>query len=652
MSNRPRSHQIEDQSRIAFEQQLPKQWVYRPVRPDYGVDGSVEVFDELGQRTGKQFNVQLKATDEANLKRALAIRLKTKTCEYYRSLDLPILIVRFHAPTGKLFAKWFHEFDTYYAKAGKGQTTFRLAESDEWSNDTGAGLSVDLDRIRRLRSGNLPLPVPFGLEFSENLVHGLSAAEVSLSLRKAVQQVPSVLTLDGAPHSAYGRIRVSNNTVVVSLAGLRSFTLHFHQPYSAESARRSLHADILIGIALTFDSAGYPDPAARILAEFGSQSGLASSPEIALRMAGSMARAHRLTEALRLAEALLIDRRSRLAAQSVIIPVLAKSAVMSAEEKELTRHLLTRSVEEEEKTGDSVAAAISNYNLGNYLRSLSLSKAAFRHFRRAARLDPKYVERGYFCREIAGVLFGLGRYGVAAKLYARALDLGEGKMTRALFADALMFSGNYTDAISEFDAYVASAHEAESEFVLKTWGLKGLRRLLKCDRQIRQRTAAIQLATPNPEVPEVDFAEQLEKALNLDALCGIAWFNLGVCFAHQGKSEDALIAFLWGALVQRNNTEAWANAFGLSVSSAELKDLAPHIAIAARSSTGEGFMQAVLENAEAQPANFPKLQYLAAVNEILAQIPKVDPPFEVRMHGKTGIVHIAARDPYRTILEG
>lgn len=217
------------------------------------------------------------------------------------------------------------------------------------------------------------------------------------------------------------------------------------------------------------------------------------------------------------------------------------------------------------------------------------------------------------------MLFGLGRYRAAAKLYARALDLGEGKMTRALFGDALMFSGNYLDAISEFDAYIASDMEPESEFVLKAWGLKGLRRLLKCDRQMRQRTAAIELATPTPQVPEVDFGGKLEQALNLDALCGIAWFNLGVCFVHQGKSEDALIAFLWAALVQRKNAEAWANAFGLSVSSSRLRDLAHHIAIAARFSTGEGFMQAVVKNAEAQPANFPKLQYLAAVNEILTQ---------------------------------
>ena len=162
------------------------------------------------------------------------------------------------------------------------------------------------------------------------------------------------------------------------------------------------------------------------------------------------------------------------------------------------------------------------------------------------------------------------------------------------------------------------------------------------DRQQRQRKAAIRLVTPDPQATEADFTERLERALKLDALCGIAWFNLGVHFAHQGKTEDALIAFLWAALVQSNDVEAWANAFGLSMSSSKFSALACHIVIAARFATGERFAEAVLKNANAQPANFPRLQYLAAVNEILAQIPKVDPPFELRIHSNTGVVHIAS----------
>jgi hypothetical protein len=57
MTNRPRSHRIEDQSRIAFERLLPPEWVYRRLCPDYGIDGAVEIFDDGGRSTGRQFNV-------------------------------------------------------------------------------------------------------------------------------------------------------------------------------------------------------------------------------------------------------------------------------------------------------------------------------------------------------------------------------------------------------------------------------------------------------------------------------------------------------------------------------------------------------------------------------------------------------------------
>jgi uncharacterized protein DUF4365 len=484
MSKRPRSHRIEDESRIAFERLLPEYWVYRPVRPDYGVDGCVEIFDQSGQSTGMQFNVQLKATDDQDLKKALAVRLNIDTCEYYRSLDLPTLIIRFHAPTGRVFAKWFHAFDPYYAKKGKKTVTFGFATSDEWSDDTTEKLSLHLKMVRCVRSGNLPLPVPFSLNFSADLVQGLSIAEVSLNLRKAIVEVQSILRISGDSTSVYGMIAVSDKDIVVNLAGIKSLTLHLRQSYGPDFARKVLHHDILIATALTLDSAGYPAAAANLIAKFAGQSGLISSPEIAMMMAGCLARAHRLAEALKLAEQLLTNRTSRLPAYVLMVSALTKTASMSDDERELLRHFLTRYVEEEEKTGDSLAAATANYNLANHLRFFSQPRSAFRRYRRAAKWDPKYLERGYFYRELAGVLFSMERYRMAAKLYDCGLQRGEKGSTRALFADTLMFCGDYSDALREFETYISAEQAPKSGFVLKWWALK--ERMLKCARQDRK----------------------------------------------------------------------------------------------------------------------------------------------------------------------
>jgi hypothetical protein len=96
MPSRPRQHELEDESRIAFEAALPSGWVYRQQPNDYGLDGVVEVF-ESGQTTGILFWVQLKSTDDAGTDGALKFRLSLDHCDYYRSLDMPVLV---------LSAKW------------------------------------------------------------------------------------------------------------------------------------------------------------------------------------------------------------------------------------------------------------------------------------------------------------------------------------------------------------------------------------------------------------------------------------------------------------------------------------------------------------------------------------------------------------------
>ena len=83
MAQRPRSHVLETESRQAFEAAMPSRWVYR--KHDYGLhfDGAVEVFTPDGNETGLMFFEQLKATDTADLKRALKINMPIKTCTTY-----------------------------------------------------------------------------------------------------------------------------------------------------------------------------------------------------------------------------------------------------------------------------------------------------------------------------------------------------------------------------------------------------------------------------------------------------------------------------------------------------------------------------------------------------------------------------------------
>jgi hypothetical protein len=95
MPIRPLQHQLEDISRDEFSSLLPREWVVRDKNKDYGIDVEVEVFDSKGYSTGLVFWVQLKATESTKESDRKKVPLDIETIEYYKSLDLPVLIARY-----------------------------------------------------------------------------------------------------------------------------------------------------------------------------------------------------------------------------------------------------------------------------------------------------------------------------------------------------------------------------------------------------------------------------------------------------------------------------------------------------------------------------------------------------------------------------
>src|SRR5260221_5556264 len=144
MPKRPRQHQLESESRAAIRSAIPSLWVYRDLDQDYGIDSEVEIFGASGSATGAKFLVQLKATDQPDVRRALRLWFRRSIGEYYSSLDLPVLIVRYHAPSKLLYARWFHSLDPYYGKRKSAGISFQLGEQDAWTDSTPDRLVVEL----------------------------------------------------------------------------------------------------------------------------------------------------------------------------------------------------------------------------------------------------------------------------------------------------------------------------------------------------------------------------------------------------------------------------------------------------------------------------------------------------------------------------
>jgi hypothetical protein len=147
MPKRPKQRQLESESQVAFTSALPKGWLYRTMTPDYGIDGLVEVFSEDTKATGGMFFVQLKATDQPNISKALRIPLRYDMLTYYQTILLPVLIVRYHAPTQSLFAQFVRK-STPPKKTLRATRVFRLTEEDRWSEQIVATALQSLRDIR------------------------------------------------------------------------------------------------------------------------------------------------------------------------------------------------------------------------------------------------------------------------------------------------------------------------------------------------------------------------------------------------------------------------------------------------------------------------------------------------------------------------
>lgn len=188
MPRRPRSHQLDEIARTALRKALPQTWVCQDVTPDYGLDARIEIFDDSGLATGQMLFVQLKASDKPDPRSALSARLTIEQCHYYESLDLPPLIVVYHAPSDTLFAKWFLRFGKHRKRKGQKHFSFRLKESDRWSKSTPGILEEDLRLFRRFLSPNPPLPIPFRLDLPREGLFGVATSEMDLEIKKGTKK--------------------------------------------------------------------------------------------------------------------------------------------------------------------------------------------------------------------------------------------------------------------------------------------------------------------------------------------------------------------------------------------------------------------------------------------------------------------------------
>lgn len=477
LPGRPRQHVLETESERALEQVLPAEWTVSGVSHDYGLDRRVEIFDQ-GTATGLGFLVQLKGTD-ADFPAALAESFKVTAINYMRVQAEPVLVVRYHAPSSRLFGFWMHRRDVNLKQEDQKTATLRWTEGDELGPGSISLLRSEVQRVKVLRDvvdEGRPLRVALSDETQSTTLR------LAVSRRLSAVGRPLWLVTPGEP--AEIRLIAEGDRLSADLA------ISSTSAEVTAGTTNSKAADLLLLTAVSLGKIGRSTLAAVLLRHCWDAQLLASN-EIAASIANNfvVARAWTTGGSFLIHPVLLHDH---VFAVILAAGFNADGSVTDAEGLQFAGDMLARA-EALQARGELAFAAGYAYTAANlYAHRAHAWQSAVRSYETALRLDVTYASRAYFCREIAAAKFETGRYADSVKWYSESLRFEPSfSWAVACRADALAFLGAYADAKSGFDEYL----EREPD-ELSIWGIKGraLQAILGVVRVPKQDRAGHSLA--------------------------------------------------------------------------------------------------------------------------------------------------------------
>lgn len=272
MPIRTREHILEDESWTALQDAVNKTtWVLRKKPSDYGIDGEIEIFNGEGLTTGLMFLFQLKATDQTDEQKALSYRFLKKTINYYKDIDLPVLLIRYVSNSKALYYRWASTVDFYYSRSDSESINVLFSKDFVWDLNTPNRLIKYIYAIKRFKQPMLRLPIEFYIEVRVNN-WVVPAGVIDSQIRKLLEKYPHhfFCVREKDRDNILPKIIVSNDNIAIDILGLASMTIHY-EPSSVGSIepKKSINPyyAVIIGIALCLSKLGHAPIVADIIFE-------------------------------------------------------------------------------------------------------------------------------------------------------------------------------------------------------------------------------------------------------------------------------------------------------------------------------------------------------------------------------------------------
>lgn len=556
MAKRIRTHILEDESRTAFMQILPPEWVYRDKDKDYGIDCEVEIFEKNGNSTGIMFFVQLKATDSLNDNNKLKISFALSKINQFYSYELPVLIVRYISSEKSFYIKWANEI-TIFDKSKK-VINVEFTEKNRWNENTSENIRGYLDKISVIKNRKLNFPIPIYI-LNESLGSKKNNPRILISnLRSELNQYDKFIVNCKYQDNTLLTIELHKNYILVNLNTLGKSRLNINLDRINLSTNffRYLAQVILINIGICLSQIGYDSLCVDLIFRAKLFEVIKKDEDILTSLLYPLLHSSHFNEVVEH----MIDYSRQNKDKHNLVQILVNSLILhkkgTYDDRELKtiENYLISEIELSKEREFNPLIAVSYYNLGNHYKGISEYSSAIKNYIQAKKYNKKYKLKPYYYYELGGILFSIEKYYWSSLAYKKAIDLGEKRQAKALYADALMFQGQYSLACDFFNKYLLENNDDTNyEWHLKFSCLTTLLEHGWARRQIRDSKSAEELIKNG----------KFEEALKKDFLSNWAWYNYGVFQNDEKKNyNEATIAFSMAALLRPYDIEAWVNATG------------------------------------------------------------------------------------------
>jgi tetratricopeptide (TPR) repeat protein len=635
MPKRVDQHEIEDISRARFQLALPRKWVFRDKAKDYGIDGEVELFDNDKKPKGLVFWVQLKATESKNESSILNVDFNIETLRYYKTLDIPVLLVRYSDYDNSIYVKWIHNIDLFFSKKDAKTFRIKLEEKDKWNDSTNVQIEDYLKKIRQLKSGKFGFPINISVTIQEPKINNISKGILLTQIRKNLQEYSDFVSLANDQDS-FINASLTNEELKINISELAGCSFHSIDSRKEEDFSIGITKDILLGIAVGLIQLRQIEYSGKIIFENNLQSRLLEKPELLEFCLVPLFNSVFFESTLNLVGQIL-DREDSIGLNIITqINLLLASNSKNEKVKNTIENFLNKRLEIAMKNKDNQQIGISHYNLGNHLSGRGEFCKSIQHYNLARKFAPIYLEQHYYFAEIASMLFRSEKYKMASKLYSKSLEFKKDNHTLALYADSLMFEGKYKEANTHFVEYLNNSEDPVDEFVLKNICLESILDEHNFDSQVRNREKANKFADIKLIEKQDDPIPKLEEALKVDMLSGLAWFNLGISHSENNDFNQAAFCFTMAALVQNGDIEAWKNATLCAFNSDETIAMLPLIIRTAYFFNGEEYLEELYVHLESQNQSETISPIIEVIEKILPNRENIKTMPTVRLLNKEG----------------